>query len=35
MVVGADAGPSKLAAIKKNNLPTLDEDGFLDLIKTR
>ncbi|KAL4241253.1 Replication factor C subunit 1 [Abortiporus biennis] len=35
VVVGADAGPSKLAAIKKNNLPTLDESGFLNLIATR
>ncbi|KAF8518902.1 replication factor RFC1 C terminal domain-containing protein [Gautieria morchelliformis] len=35
VVVGADAGASKLAAIKKNNLPTLDEDGFLNLIGTR
>ncbi|KAI0031291.1 replication factor RFC1 C terminal domain-containing protein [Vararia minispora EC-137] len=35
VVVGSDAGPSKLAAIKKNNLPMLDEDGFLNLIATR
>ncbi|KZT13273.1 DNA replication factor C, large subunit [Laetiporus sulphureus 93-53] len=35
VVVGTDAGPSKLAAIKKNNLKTLDEDGFLNLIATR
>ncbi|KAH9843593.1 DNA replication factor C large subunit [Rhodofomes roseus] len=35
VVVGSDAGPSKLAAIKKNNLKTLDEDGFLNLIATR
>ncbi|EKM58972.1 uncharacterized protein PHACADRAFT_157248 [Phanerochaete carnosa HHB-10118-sp] len=35
VVLGADAGPSKLAAIKKNNLKTLDEDGFLNLIATR
>ena len=34
-MLGADAGPSKLAAIKKNNLKTLDEDGFLQLIATR
>ena len=34
-MLGADAGPSKLAAIKKNNLKTLDEDGFLNLIATR
>ncbi|KAF8522451.1 purine nucleotide binding protein [Hysterangium stoloniferum] len=32
VVVGGDAGPAKLAAIKKHNLPTLDEDGkgFVD-----
>lgn len=35
VVLGADAGPSKLAAIKKHNLMTLDEDSFLDLIATR
>lgn len=35
VVLGSDAGPSKLAAIKKNNIKTLDEDGFLDLIATR
>lgn len=35
VVLGADAGPSKLAAIKKNGLRTLDEDGFLNLIATR
>lgn len=33
--MGSDAGPSKLAAIKKNNLKTLDEDAFLQLIGTR
>ncbi|KAI0788071.1 replication factor RFC1 C terminal domain-containing protein [Fomes fomentarius] len=35
VVVGADAGPSKLKAIEKNKLKTLDEDGFLNLIATR
>ncbi|OSX60707.1 hypothetical protein POSPLADRAFT_1048084 [Postia placenta MAD-698-R-SB12] len=35
VVLGSDAGPSKLAAIKKNNLTTLDEDSFLQLIATR
>lgn len=35
VVLGEDAGPSKLAAIKKNNLKTLDEDQFLELIATR
>ncbi|KAI0689101.1 DNA replication factor C large subunit [Cytidiella melzeri] len=35
VVLGTDAGPSKLAAIKKHGLQTLDEDGFLNLIATR
>ncbi|OSD01923.1 DNA replication factor C, large subunit [Trametes coccinea BRFM310] len=35
VVVGTDAGPSKLKAIEKNKLKTLDEDGFLNLIATR
>ena len=35
VVVGADAGPSKLKAIEKNHLKTLDEDDFLNLIATR
>lgn len=35
VVLGDDAGPSKLAAIKKHGLKTLDEDGFLNLIATR
>ena len=35
VVLGADAGPSKLKAIEKNRLKTLDEDGFLNLIATR
>lgn len=35
VVVGADAGPSKLAAIKKHGLNMLDEDGFLNIIGTR
>jgi replication factor C subunit 1 len=34
-VLGDNAGPSKLAAIKKNNLKTLNEDEFLTLIATR
>jgi replication factor C subunit 1 len=33
--LGDDAGPSKLKAIEKNNLKTLTEDQFLDLIATR
>ncbi|EJU02178.1 DNA replication factor C large subunit [Dacryopinax primogenitus] len=35
VVIGTDAGASKLATIKKHNLATLDEDGFLDIIRTR
>ena len=35
MVLGNDAGPSKRKAIEKHNLPTLDEDGFMNLIATR
>ncbi|OBZ65493.1 Replication factor C subunit 1 [Grifola frondosa] len=35
VVLGSDAGPRKLEAIKKNKLATLDEDGFLNLIATR
>jgi replication factor C subunit 1 len=35
VVLGSDAGPSKLAAIKKHGLKTLSEDAFLELIATR
>ncbi|CDS01238.1 hypothetical protein [Sporisorium scitamineum] len=35
VVVGEGAGPKKLDSIKKNKIKTLDEDGFLDLIRTR
>jgi hypothetical protein len=35
VVLGNNAGPGKLAAIKKHNLKTLSEDEFLDLIATR
>jgi replication factor C subunit 1 len=35
VVLGDNAGPSKLAAIKKHNLKSLSEDEFLDLIATR
>ena len=35
VVLGRDAGPSKLEKIKKLNLKTLDEDGLLNLIRTR
>lgn len=35
VVLGDNAGPSKLAAIKKHNLKVLSEDEFLNLIATR
>ncbi len=35
VVLGDNAGPSKLAAIKKHNIKTLSEDEFLNLIATR
>jgi len=35
VVLGDNAGPAKLAAIKKHNLKTLAEDEFLNLIATR
>ena len=35
VVLGDNAGPSKLAAIKKHNLKILSEDEFLNLIATR
>ncbi|KAK0551426.1 DNA replication factor C complex subunit Rfc1 [Tilletia horrida] len=35
VVVGTEPGNSKLAMIKKHKLPTLDEDGLLNLIATR
>jgi hypothetical protein len=35
VVLGDNAGPSKLAALKKHNLKTLSEDEFLNLIATR
>ena len=35
VVLGDNAGPSKLAAIKKHGLRTLSEDEFLNLIGTR
>ncbi|KAF9153747.1 hypothetical protein BG015_002720 [Linnemannia schmuckeri] len=34
VVVGDDAGQSKLDKVKKLKIKTLDEDGFLDLIRT-
>ena len=35
VVLGSDAGPAKLKAIKKHGLKTLTEDEFLNLIATR
>ena len=35
VVLGNEAGPSKLAAIKKHGIKTLDEDEFLKLIGSR
>lgn len=35
VVLGSDAGPAKLKAIEKHKLKTIDEDGFLELIRTR
>jgi len=35
VVLGDNAGPAKLAAIKKHGLKTLTEEGFLNLIATR
>lgn len=35
VVIGDNAGAGKLAVVEKNKLKKLDEDGFLDLIRTR
>ena len=35
MVVGENAGPSKLKKIEEQGIPTLNEDEFLELIRTR
>lgn len=35
VVVGENAGPSKVDKIKKLGVKTLDEDGFFDLIRNR
>ncbi|KAH8924192.1 DNA replication factor C, large subunit [Atractiella rhizophila] len=35
VVLGSDAGPKKLELIAKHKIPTIDEDGLLDLIRTR
>lgn len=34
-MLGDNAGPSKLAAIKKHGIRTVNEDEFLNLIATR
>ncbi|KAF9974935.1 hypothetical protein BGZ73_001558 [Actinomortierella ambigua] len=34
VVIGDEAGESKLQKVRKLNIKTLDEDGFLDLIRT-
>jgi replication factor C subunit 1 len=34
VVLGSDAGPKKIETIRKNNIPTINEDGLLQLIKT-
>lgn len=35
VVLGEGAGPSKLKTIEKSNIPTIDEDGLLNLIRSR
>ena len=35
VIVGNDPGASKLEKAKKHNLKTLDEDGLLDLVRSR
>lgn len=35
VVLGRDAGPSKLKMIEKHGIKTLNEDGFLELIGSR
>lgn len=35
VVLGEDAGPSKLAVIKKHGLESINEDEFLNMIATR
>jgi replication factor C subunit 1 len=34
VVVGSDAGPKKLQTIKEYNLKAIDEDGFLELLRS-
>lgn len=35
VVVGENAGPSKIKKIEEMGIPTLNEDEFLELIRTR
>src|SRR5271170_1170185 len=34
VVLGNDAGPKKIETIRKNNIPTINEDGLFQLIRT-
>jgi replication factor C subunit 1 len=34
VVLGNDAGPKKIETIRKNNIPTISEDGLFQLIRT-
>jgi replication factor C subunit 1 len=34
VVLGSDAGPKKLEIIRKNKIPTINEDGLFQLIRT-
>jgi replication factor C subunit 1 len=34
VVLGSDAGPKKIETIKKNKIPTINEDGLFQLIRT-
>jgi replication factor C subunit 1 len=34
VVLGSDAGPKKIETIKKNNIPTINEDGLFQLVRT-
>ena len=33
VVLGNDAGPKKIETIRKNNIPTIDEDGLFELVR--
>jgi replication factor C subunit 1 len=34
VVLGSDAGPKKLETIRKNKIPTINEDGLFQLIRS-